>query len=376
MDGPVVINTVAAAINAARGGRLITVDGPTGVLAPGQRVLLHQTQGPTGQAGRYEIHRVAAVSGFAVTTEAPLANDYASAGASRAQLIVVPEYTSVTVTARGALTAPPWDGRTGGILAAWTTGAFTVLGAVSMDGRGFRGPQHTCDNGRLFQCAVGVQGESWAGLGRAAIGANGGGGGGGASGQDCAAGGGGANGAPGAEGTSGDCNGGSIGECTALCPNVGGAGGAVAPRASLTGVAHLGGAGGEGGADEDGAFPGAGGNGGGVILLHVGGALQVSGSLSASGASGRNGNQADCGGGGCGMGGGGGGAGGSVRLDVDAAVALGDGRVRAIGGTGGLCSCRVIDLSRAAPGGDGGAGRVSVRGMAVTGASQPAFERE
>jgi hypothetical protein len=181
---------------------------------------------------------------------------------------------------------------------------------------------------------------------------------------------------PGATGSRGDCNGGSFGECTSACPNLGGAGGVALPRSALSAVASFGGAGGEGGADEDGAFPGAGGNGGGWIWLRAQGSLRVGGTITSSGASGRNGNQADCGGGGCGMGGGGGGAGGAIRLDVDGAAQLGEGRVLAIGGTGGLCSCRIIDLSRAAPGGEGGLGRVAVRASGVSGSTSPAAERE
>ncbi|MEZ4390038.1 MAG: hypothetical protein R3A48_02990 [Polyangiales bacterium] len=376
VDAPTVINTIAAAAQAGAGSLTVTLGSPVGVFLPGQRVMLHQTQGPEGVAGRYELRRVAAVQGALLTLDAPLSNAYVSAGNSRAQILVVPEYSRVTVTARGTLTAPPWDGRAGGVLAVWSRGDVDVLGRVSMDGRGFRGTQHGCALGRLFQCSVGVQGESFLGPGRASVLANGGGGGGGSSGQDCAAGGGGANGASGRVGTSGDCNGGSIGECTSVCPNVGGDGGAAPRRDPLGGLAHLGGAGGEGGADEDGAFPGAGGNGGGFVWIRAEGALTVSGTVSSSGADGRNGNQSDCGGQGCGMGGGGGGAGGSIRFDVDGAAMLGDGRVLAVGGTGGLCSCRIIDLSRAAPGGGGGGGRVAVRAQRVVGQTFPTAEQE
>ncbi|MFO0624497.1 MAG: hypothetical protein U0325_02690, partial [Polyangiales bacterium] len=376
VDGTVVINTVAASLNAGAGALTLTVSQPTGAFAVGQRVLLHQTQGAADVAGRYELRRITAVSGALLTIDAPLQNAYASTGNARAQAVVVPEYAAVTVTARGSLSAPPWDGRVGGILALWSTGDVEVLGTVSMDGRGFRGAQHPCQAGRLYQCAVGVQGESSLGAGRAAITANGGGGGGGSSGQDCAAGGGGGYALAGASGSQGDCNGGSFGECTSACPNLGGTGGFALPLRPLSAVASFGGAGGEGGADEDGAFPGAGGNGGGMILLRVQGALRVGGTITSSGASGRNGNQADCGGAGCGMGGGGGGAGGAIRLDVDGAAQLGEGRVLAIGGTGGLCSCRIIDLSRAAPGGEGGLGRVAVRAAGLSGSTSPAAERE
>lgn len=376
VDAPTVINTVAASVTAGVGARVVTLTQPTGAFAAGQRVLLHQTLGDAESAGRYVVRTVVALTGALATLDEPLPFAFVTAGASRAQAVVVPEFQGVTVTARGSLTAPPWDGRVGGILALWSVGDVVVLGAVSMDGRGYRGTQHPCAAGRLHQCLVGVQGESFLGPGRASVSANGSGGGGGASGQDCAAGGGGAHGVAGASGTAGDCNGGDIGECTSACPNVGGAGGAPRGATSTRTSLNFGGAGGEGGADEDGAFPGAGGNGAGLIWIRSLGSLRVSGTITASGASGRNGNQADCGGSGCGMGGGGGGAGGAIRMDVDGRAELGEGRVLAIGGTGGMCSCRIIDLSRAAPGGEGSVGRIAVRAASVSGSSFPAAERE
>lgn len=376
VDAPTVINTIVATVQGGLGARTVTITQPVGSFVAGQRVMLHQTQGAADSAGRYELRRIESVAGALLTLDAPLANTFGSGATARAQVVVVPEYSRVTITAQGSLTAPPWDGRVGGVLAVWSRGDVEVLGAVRMDGRGFRATQHGCAVGRLYQCSVGAQGESSAGAGRASVTPNGAGGGGGSSGQDCAAGGGGANGVMGLTGSTGDCNGGPIGECTSVCPNVGGTGGASPRFEPLGASAHFGGAGGEGGADEDGAFPGAGGNGGGFVWIRAEGALSVSGFVSASGSDGRNGNQSDCGGQGCGMGGGGGGAGGSIRFDVDGAAMLGDGRVVALGGTGGLCSCRIIDLSRSSPGGAGGSGRVAVRAERFVGMSFPAAERE
>lgn len=58
-------------------------------------------------------------------------------GASTYQVVLVPQYTSATL---GAATASPWNGSTGGILAADVAGQLNLGGAtVSVDGLGFRG---------------------------------------------------------------------------------------------------------------------------------------------------------------------------------------------------------------------------------------------
>jgi hypothetical protein len=47
---------------------------------------------------------------------------------------------------------------------------------------------------------------------------------------------------------------------------------------------------------------------------------------------------------------------------------LGSARVRAVGGSGGTCTC-----GDSVSGGTGGAGRISVKGAGVTGTTTPAF---
>ncbi|MFZ0417401.1 MAG: C25 family cysteine peptidase [Candidatus Sulfotelmatobacter sp.] len=62
----------------------------------------------------------------------------ATAGASTYQVVVVPQYSSATLSS--GLTALAWNGSTGGILAMDVAGTLTLGGAtVDMDGKGFRG---------------------------------------------------------------------------------------------------------------------------------------------------------------------------------------------------------------------------------------------
>jgi len=63
----------------------------------------------------------------------------ATKGQSTFQVIIVPQYTTATLATTG-LTASPWNGSTGGVLALDTSSTLTLNGAtVAMDGMGFRG---------------------------------------------------------------------------------------------------------------------------------------------------------------------------------------------------------------------------------------------
>ncbi len=372
VDRPTVVNTLAAPVTAMAGTTAaMLVDSSGTTVAPGARVILHQTQGPGASAGNYEFNRVVASAGASLMLETPLRFSYATDARSHAQIVVVAQYTDLLVASTGQLTAPEWNGRVGGILAVETTGDLIVQGSITMNGRGFRGRTRDCTT--VNRCQYGYQGESWTGPGSQVAAANGGGGGGGGQGADCASGGGGAYGNGATRGTPGDCNSDPTGECALQCPNEPGLAGVVYGGSAPSGSMHLGSAGGEGGADEDGGYPGAGGNGGGMIFLRVGGALTVTGAISSNGVDGLSGNQFACGGRGCGMGGGGGGSGGAVRI-VATRATLGTRLLTATGGTGGQCTCRTIDIRRAAPAGNGGDGRVSVSATTIVGTSAPAFD--
>ena len=377
-DGPLAVpaamtrtvNTVATAATGAKDGSTLTLASATG-FAAGQVVFVHQTQG-TG-AGNHELNRIADLAGTTATLANPLRNTYAAG----AQAVAVPQYTTVSVAATGTLLAPAWDGTKGGILVFQASGAVTIDGTVSMNGRGFRGGGDAINCYPMApSCNVnhGRYGESMTGTSTFSVqdangfgGNNGSGGGGGTRGQDCAAGGGGSYGTIGTTGATG-----TLGVCIVNGKHGGGLPGALAGMPDLNQTILLGGGGGEGGPDEDGTHPGPGGNGGGMIVIYAD-SLTVNGttgSLVASGLDGGDGANvfALCGGGGAGMGNGGGGAGGAIRITTAGTTDLGSGRVSAAGGNG----ARAGSCGASYPGGAGGLGRIHVRaGSTVSGTTNP-----
>jgi hypothetical protein len=375
IDRPTVIDTLAAQVEALAGTRSAMLIDAAGMTIPvGTRVIFHQTQGAASVAGNFEFNRVVASSGVSLMLETPLANTYSTRGTARAQIVAVAQYDDLIVGATGELTAPEWNGRTGGILALEARGAVNVQGVITMNGRGFRGNTRVCSAVPFANnCRVGVQGESWPGFGTASSLPNGGGGGGGGQGQDCGAGGGAAYGTGATNGSPGDCNSDPMGECAPRCPNDPGLAGSAYGATSPSGVLHLGSAGGEGGLDEDGGLPGVGGSGGGIIFLRITGSLTVTGSIRSNGVDGLIGAQFACGGRGCGMGGGGGGSGGAIRLTAARAV-LGAGLISSTGGIGAQCTCRTTNIRRALPAGNGGVGRVFVSSPSAVGTTVPMFD--
>ncbi len=359
VSGTLTINLTAASASVTAGSSTVTLSNVRGTFAAGQRVLLHQTQAATGAVGHYEYALVASVSGTTMTLTAPAVSTYVTDSTRRAQVVVVQQVGALTVPSGAVLTAPVWDGNVGGILALDAAGTVTVGGRIDMTGAGFRGRAH----GGPYRCGRGFQGEGQLALGGVTIAANGSGGGGGGAGQDGASGGGGAYGAAAASGGVGTL----CGTCSEACNIPGGAGGGAVGTTSLATSMFLGGAGGEGGADEDGCHPGAGGNGGGIIIMR-GNAFTVTGSVVANGAGGANGDNGSCGGG-CGMGGGGGGSGGAVRIVSIGTATIGAGLVSANGAGGGAATCN------GSGGGGGSVGRIGVNAPTVTGTSTPTLDR-
>jgi hypothetical protein len=364
VSGTQTINTVSASVNGTAGSSRVTVTNVVGgAFVVGDLLLLHQTQHASGAAGFSEIQRVASVmagSPTVLTLEGTLNNTYVTSDApfARAQTVRVEELRNLTVPAGTTLTAPAWNGNSGGILAVVAGGTVTVAGTITMDGRGFRGRGHPC----TYRCGRGFQGEGIRGIGGADIAANGNGGGGGGAGQDDGSGGGGGHAAAGGNGGNGTC-----GVCREACPVPGGAGGTSVGTSNLATAFFLGGAGGEGGADEDGSNPGVGGNGGGVVFLRAS-SFNVTGLIAARGVVGGNGSNA-CGGVGCGMGGGGGGAGGAIRLQASGSAVVGTNLLQVNGAAGGNATCGT------AVGGAGSVGRIGINAVSVTGTTTPAFDR-
>jgi hypothetical protein len=86
-------------------------------------------------AGRWELARLASIEPGVLRLTAPLVRRFASVS----QVVRVPEYDVVRLSTTGTLVAPPWNGRTGGVLAFLATGTVFNAGALVADGAGFRG---------------------------------------------------------------------------------------------------------------------------------------------------------------------------------------------------------------------------------------------
>src|SRR6478609_5296014 len=129
----------------------ITVASSTGY-APGDRVLLMQMKGATivtangstygnitalNNAGGYEFNYIDGISGNDIFLRYNLTHTYDAANGC-VQLINVPVYLDVTIDPPG-LTASPWDGSVGGVVAIEVAGTLTLNAGISTTGLGFRG---------------------------------------------------------------------------------------------------------------------------------------------------------------------------------------------------------------------------------------------
>lgn len=86
-------------------------------------------------AGLYEFARVQSITGNNVRLQNALVNSYNITG--NVQLVYVPEVTNATAT--GMLSALPWDGSIGGVLAIKVTDTLILEADVEVSAQGFRG---------------------------------------------------------------------------------------------------------------------------------------------------------------------------------------------------------------------------------------------
>lgn len=158
--------TITAA--AAAGNTTMNVTSAAG-LAKGDLVMVYQAQGATissdneasyggildyKSSGRYEFREVLSVAGNTITFTCALENAYdyqvtTPAGTpfaqrtayAGAQVVKVPRYTNLTINGGASLTAPAWNGKSGGIVVVEASGNIIVNGTVDVTGKGFRGGQ-------------------------------------------------------------------------------------------------------------------------------------------------------------------------------------------------------------------------------------------
>lgn len=118
----------------------------------------------TQGVGHYEFGKVASTTATTITLTEGLILSYASPGA---QIIRVPEYTTVTIAANASIVPQAWNGSTGGIVVLMATGALTINagGSINATGAGFRGGARSI-NSNDFGCVdlsdsrSGARGES------------------------------------------------------------------------------------------------------------------------------------------------------------------------------------------------------------------------
>ncbi|MFY0571041.1 adventurous gliding motility protein AgmC [Archangium lansingense] len=372
-------------ISGIREGNVNGRDSDTTAFQAGDLVMVLQTTGavppiPTGlttpvdledyNIGRWEFARLSVATTTKLTLTAPLVNGYP---VTVTQVIRVPEYNDITVGNSKKISARPWDGRSGGVIAFLATGTVTVNGSgiITAEGVGFRGGTYkegttttgcTADSGTSpdhaqkgegvdstrYDSGAGFPGSEGAGRGNFANGAGGG---------ICAASGGGGGGNAATGGNGGPTS------------TTGGMGG-VPLIYSLLDRLTFGGGGGSGhGSRLETLNQSDGGRGGGIIFIRAGNLnLQNSNSIRASGGVGSNGvdrvvtERAD--------GGGGGGAGGTILVRLTGTLNCNSLTILAArGGDGGSADSGATPTPGA--GGGGAGGRVLYQVNTTQGCSNP-----
>ena len=334
----------------------VTVTSATGFTV-GDRVLLIQMKGALinttntasfgtitnlGSAGNFEFTNIASISGNQITFVANLCKSFSPAG--KVQLIRVPVYNQATINA--PVTATPWNGTIGGVVAIEATISLTFNNQINVSGQGFVGGAVTTG---WFMCndpnfanpgtAAGKKGE---GIAVAPLNMEG-------NRAPLANGGGGANsGNPGAGGGSNGGAGGRGGnQFSGSCPvnTAFGMGGLALNYTTYR--AYLGGGGG-GGYKDNGLNCTAGANGGGIVFIITPTIIGNNQQINASGASVVGNTDSE--------GAGAGGAGGCVYLlsqNINSNI-----NINVAGGNGGNIFSTMWASACHGPGGGGGGGAV------------------
>jgi len=135
-DGSLIItgntldNPIDAACTGVPGSKTLAATNPS--FTPGQIVMIHQTQG--ANAGNWMITKIEGYVTGTITLAEPLNANYTSG----AQVIVLKQYTNLTVNPGVTWAAKTWNGTTGGILGFLANGTVTISGAIIADAAGFR----------------------------------------------------------------------------------------------------------------------------------------------------------------------------------------------------------------------------------------------
>jgi hypothetical protein len=149
-------------------------------LAIGDELLLINLQGTataTIDVGRWELLQVAMISGLTIEFTAPIRASFGDPAEQRIALVRVPRFGALSIVTNVVVTAQPWDGTSGGVVAL-RAGSFTVEGTISAEGLGYRSGRWSRDSGDCDDNVATEAGESITGPAAAGTMRNGGGSGG------------------------------------------------------------------------------------------------------------------------------------------------------------------------------------------------------
>ncbi len=361
-DGPLTISTdtndipIDSVATGLAGTNILNATNPD--FSAGQKILIIQMQNT--KAGFYEINEIASYAEGTITTVDPLDYDYSS-GVSKGQVLVLKQYTDVTVESGKRWNVKGWNGNTGGILAFLADGTVTIDGTINGSSTrieaddtpggppiGFHG------GGTKYSSSCpgnfGQYGESYISSATCAINNSPHGGGGGTS-ESVEP--------PSLRGGGGGGGYGTPGEDGETRNKPAGLGGESYGNADMSRI-FLGSGGGAGG-DWSGNASKGGAGGGAVIIFSANIVVNNTGTIQVNGADGQQEPAGSI------VGGGGGGSGGTVFIKAQTAT-LGTNLVEALGGDG-----FVPDSPNGASGGNGGVGRIRVEYIdSLTGTTNPA----
>lgn len=309
-------STPNTTFSASSGSTSATFGSGTG-FANGNLLFIHQSRNGGSGVGLWEFNKIASGGG---TTSVTLSYATTNAYNTTAQVYLIKQYSTVNIAAGVTLTSIAWNGSTGGILVLFAQQSITIDGALVSNAKGYVGGA-----ARSGIRLHGLTGEGTSGAGQAETTAANGNAGGGGQGESSGGSSHGAGGAGGGHASSGT-NGGN-----SPATWVGGTGGGTAGSADLITMV-FGGSGASGGTDDTANGPsGSGGRGAGLIIL-ASPIITGIGSIALNGEAGVNsGNGAS---GGDWAGGGGAGAGGSL-LFKGKTITLDSMSITASGASGG-----------------------------------------
>jgi flagellin-like protein len=162
-----IVNAYAFLTGNENAGETTVTVSSASAFAEDDEILLIQMQNSSGgEAGTYEFKRISSITGNDVTLTSPLDNSYYSGSfdsvaATASQIVRVPQYTSVSIDSGSSITAPAWDGYTGGIVVFRAeTVNVNAGGSIDVSEKGYRGGAYGPINN-----LDGYQGESYLGKG-------------------------------------------------------------------------------------------------------------------------------------------------------------------------------------------------------------------